>query len=128
MSARGAVDSRRADALVGKLFADSVVPTLIEYIKIPNKSPAFDPDWERNGHMDNAMKLIVAWCREHAIEGMRLDVIRLAGRTPLLLIEVPGDVDDTVLLYGHMDKQPEMTGWADGLGPWQPVMRGDRLY
>ena len=128
MSSRETVDPRRADSLVAKLFADSVVPTLIEYIKIPNKSPAFDPDWERNGHMNKAMELIVAWCRAQPIDGMSIEVIRLPGRTPLLLIEVPGEVDDTVLLYGHMDKQPETTGWADGLGPWQPVMRGDRLY
>jgi hypothetical protein len=128
MSSREAVDPRRADSLVADLFADSVVPTLIEYIKIPNKSPAFDPDWERNGHMSKAMDLIVAWCRAQPIDGMRIDVIRLPGRTPLLFIEVPGEIDDTVLLYGHMDKQPETTGWADGLGPWQPVMRGDRLY
>jgi acetylornithine deacetylase/succinyl-diaminopimelate desuccinylase-like protein len=59
---------------------------------------------------------------------MKLEVVRLPGRTPLLYIEVPGTVDDTVLLYGHMDKQPEMTGWSEGLGPWQPVLRGDRLY
>src|SRR5688572_21569658 len=128
MSSREAVDPRRADSLVAKLFADSVVPTLIEYIKIPNKSPAFDPDWERNGHMNEAMELIVAWCRAQPIDEMSVEVMRLPGRTPLLLIEVPGDVDDTVMLYGHMDKQPEMTGWSDGLGPWQPVLRGDRLY
>ena len=128
MSSDNLVDSRRADSLVGKLFADSVVPTLIEYIKIPNKSPAFDPDWERNGHMNKAMELIVAWCRKQAIAGMQIELVRLPGRTPLLFIDVPGEVDDTVLLYGHMDKQPEMTGWAEGLGPWQPVMRGDRLY
>src|SRR6185436_13168939 len=128
MSSQAAVDPRKADSLVSNLFADSVVPTLIEYIKIPNKSPAFDPDWERNGHMSKAMELLVAWCRTQPIDGMRIEVIRLPGRTPLLFIDVPGEIDDTVLLYGHMDKQPETTGWADGLGPWQPVIRGDRLY
>jgi len=57
---------------------------------------------------------------------MQLEVIRLPGRTPLLFIEVPGRAEGTVLLYGHMDKQPEMTGWSEGLGPWTPVLRGDR--
>ena len=123
-----AIDAARAKQLVERLFATSIVPTLTEYIKIPNKSPGFDPDWERNGHMQRAMDLIVAWCRARPIEGIQLEVVRLPGRTPLLFIEVPGAVDDTVLLYGHMDKQPEMTGWAEGLGPWQPVLRGDRLY
>jgi acetylornithine deacetylase/succinyl-diaminopimelate desuccinylase-like protein len=74
------------------------------------------------------MDLIVDWCRSHALPGMQLEVVRLPGRTPLLFIEIPGTVDDTVVLYGHMDKQPEMTGWSEGLGPWEPVLRGDRLY
>ncbi|HEY8521915.1 MAG TPA: M20 family metallopeptidase [Gammaproteobacteria bacterium] len=128
MSSERTIDARAAEEMVATLFAESIVPTLVEYIKIPNKSPAFDPDWERNGHMARAMDLIVDWCRAQPIAGMRLEVVRLPGRTPLLLIEVPGEVDDTVLLYGHMDKQPEMTGWSEGLGPWQPVLRGDRLY
>jgi acetylornithine deacetylase/succinyl-diaminopimelate desuccinylase-like protein len=122
------IDPEAARALVGELFAAEIVPTLVEYIKIPNKSPSFDPDWEQRGHMGRAMDLIVGWCKKQAIEGMQLSVERLPGRTPLLFIEVPGQIDDTVLLYGHMDKQPEMTGWAEGLGPWQPVLRGDRLY
>jgi acetylornithine deacetylase/succinyl-diaminopimelate desuccinylase-like protein len=122
------IDARRATQLAERLYTTSIVPTLTDYIRIPNKSPGFDPDWERNGHMQRAMDLIVAWCRARPIEGMRSEVVRLPGRTPLLFIEVPGDIDDTVLLYGHMDKQPEMTGWAEGLGPWQPVLRGDRLY
>ena len=122
------IDSGRASQLIERLYATSIVPTLTEYIKIPNKSPGFDPDWERHGHMQRALDLIVAWGRARRIDGMKLEVVRLSGRTPLLFIDVPGEVDDTVLLYGHMDKQPEMTGWAEGLGPWQPVLRGDRLY
>ena len=122
------LDVERAAGLAAQLYTASIVPTLVEYIKIPNRSPGFDPDWERNGHMGRAMDLIVAWCRARRIAGMRIEVVQLPGRTPLLFIEVPGAVDDTVLLYGHMDKQPEITGWAEGLGPWQPVLRGDRLY
>lgn len=128
MSTQHEIDAARASNLVESLFESSIVPTLVEYIRIPNKSPAFDPDWERNGHMAAAMDLIVDWCRAQPLEGMRLEVVRLPGRTPLLFIEIPGQTDDTVLLYGHMDKQPEMTGWNEGLGPWQPVLRGDRLY
>ena len=75
------------------------------------------------------MDLIVDWCNAHALEGMQLEVVELPGRTPLLCSsKCPGEIDDTVLLYGHMDKQPEMTGWDEGLGPWKPVLRGDRLY
>ena len=128
MAEQRAIDASRAAALVERLFAASIVPTLTEYIRIPNQSPAFEADWERTGHMRRAMDLIVAWCRAQAIAGMQLEVLQLPGRTPLLFIEVPGQIEDTVLLYGHMDKQPAMTGWSDGLGPWQPVLRGDRLY
>jgi acetylornithine deacetylase/succinyl-diaminopimelate desuccinylase-like protein len=59
---------------------------------------------------------------------MQLEIVRLPGRTPLLFIEIAGTAPGTVLLYGHLDKQPEMTGWREGLGPWQPVMEGDKLY
>jgi acetylornithine deacetylase/succinyl-diaminopimelate desuccinylase-like protein len=97
------VDTRAAQTFVADVFDRSIVPALIEYIKIPNKSPAFDPDWEKNGHMRRAMDLIVAWCREHQLAGMKMEVAQLPGRTPLLFIEVPGEVDDTILLYGHMD-------------------------
>ena len=34
--------------------------------------------------------------------------------------------DDVVVLYGHLDKQPEMEGWRDGLGPWTPVLAAGR--
>ncbi|HEY7672732.1 MAG TPA: M20 family metallopeptidase [Gammaproteobacteria bacterium] len=123
-----AVDTRAAQAFVADAFERSIIPALVEYIKIPNKSPAFDPDWEKNGHMRRAMDLIVAWCHEYRLDGMQLEVVQLPGRTPLLFIEVPGEIDDTILLYGHMDKQPETTGWREGLGPWKPVLQGDRLY
>ena len=109
-----------------------IVPQLVEYIRIPNKSPMFDADWVANGHMERAVKLMEAWARAQPIPGMRLEVVRLEGRTPLIFIDIPAsgaDVgEDCVLLYGHLDKQPEMTGWDEGLGPWEPVLKGDRLY
>ena len=128
MSEPHPIDASKAGAFATQIFADSIVPTLIEYIEIPNKSPDFDPEWREHGHMHAAMDLIVAWCREHPLAGMQLEVVELPGRTPLLFIEVPGQIDATVLLYGHMDKQPEMTGWNEGLGPWTPVLKGERLY
>ena len=33
-----------------------------------------------------------------------------------------------MLLYGHLDKQPEMVGWAQGYGPWVPRLEGDKLF
>jgi acetylornithine deacetylase/succinyl-diaminopimelate desuccinylase-like protein len=128
MRASPPIEARKAEAFVTELFGDSIVPTLSEYIEIPNKSPAFDPDWKEAGHMGRAMALLVKWCRANGLEDMQLEVVELSGRTPLLYIEVPGGIDETVLLYGHMDKQPEMTGWEQGLDPWKAVLRGERLY
>jgi acetylornithine deacetylase/succinyl-diaminopimelate desuccinylase-like protein len=113
---------------IDELWDESIVPALIDYIRIPNKSPMFDPDWQAHGHMDAAVKLIASWCEGHAAQGMFMEVIQLPGRTPLIYIDIPGQGDGCVLLYGHLDKQPEMSGWRDGLGPWQPALIDDRLY
>jgi acetylornithine deacetylase/succinyl-diaminopimelate desuccinylase-like protein len=88
----------------------------------------FDPGWRENGHMDRVVSMFEAWARDHALPDMTVEVVRDAGRTPLICIEVPGASEDTVLLYGHLDKQPEMTGWAEGKGPWTPVLENGRLY
>jgi acetylornithine deacetylase/succinyl-diaminopimelate desuccinylase-like protein len=126
------MDFIAAQKLIDELWTDSIVPELVEYIKIPNKSPHFDADWVEHGYMEDAVQLISNWCRQQPIDGLQLEIVRIEGRTPLIFMEIPalGDSnsDDTVLLYGHLDKQPEMTGWADGLGPWIPVIRDDLLY
>ncbi len=122
------MDFRAARQLIDPLWMDSILPALVEYIRIPNKSPDFDPDWQSHGYMEAAVKLVEGWCLRHAPRDMTLEVVRLPGRTPLIFMEIPGSIDDTVLLYGHLDKQPEMSGWEDGLGPWTPVIRGDKLY
>ncbi|MGL5741370.1 MAG: M20 family metallopeptidase [Legionella sp.] len=109
-------------------WQEEIIPSLCEYIKIPNKSPHFDAKWQEHGLMEQAVEHIANWCKSHAPTGMRLEVMRLEGRTPLILMEVPGDVDETVLLYGHLDKQPEMSGWDEDLHPWRPVLKDGRLY
>jgi acetylornithine deacetylase/succinyl-diaminopimelate desuccinylase-like protein len=128
------LDVARLGKFVDQCWGDAIVPTLVEYIRIPNKSPAFDPDWATHGYMEDAVVLFERWARERlaALPGASLEVVRLPGRTPLILIEVPAGAPqrdgDTVLLYGHLDKQPEMVGWADGYGPWLPKLDGDKLY
>ncbi|EQD66582.1 succinyl-diaminopimelate desuccinylase, partial [mine drainage metagenome] len=130
------MDSQRLAREIGGLWDDEILGQLSEYIRIPNKSPMFDPDWVAHGYMDAAVALLERWARAKIalLPGATLDVARLPGRTPLICIEVPASAgaqarsDDCVLLYGHLDKQPEMTGWSAGLDPWQPVLRGDRLY
>ena len=122
------IDARRTLDFVQRAWDERIVPALVDYIRIPAKSPLFDPEWRAHGHLDRAVALIRDWCQGRPIEGLRVEVVSLGGRTPVILMEVPGRSDDTVLLYGHCDKQPEMTGWSEGLGPWTPVRRGDRLY
>jgi acetylornithine deacetylase/succinyl-diaminopimelate desuccinylase-like protein len=115
-------------AFVSGKWDDEIVPELCEYIKIPNKSPMFDRDWQERGYMTEAMDLIERWVRDQPIRGMSVERLTLPGRTPLLYIEIPGKGDETVLMYGHMDKQPEMIGWSPDLAPWKPVLAGDKLY
>jgi len=119
---------------VDQLWDDEIVGQLTEYIRIPNKSPVFDPQWVENGYMDDAVRLMEKWARAKlaSLPGATLEVVRLPGRTPLIYIDVPaahgGRNDDCVILYGHLDKQPEFSGWNEGLGPWTPVRKGDKLY
>jgi acetylornithine deacetylase/succinyl-diaminopimelate desuccinylase-like protein len=122
------MDDTAVTSYVNRLWDDSIVPELTEYIRIPNKSVAFDPEWVAHGYMDRVVERFTNWARRQPIEGLTLEVVRLAQRTPLIFIEIPGDPRETILLYGHLDKQPEMSGWRSGLDPWQPVIEGDRLY
>ncbi|HEY8052775.1 MAG: M20/M25/M40 family metallo-hydrolase [Steroidobacterales bacterium] len=122
------MDLKQLIASVERTWDDSIVERLTEYVRIPNKSPMFDPDWEANGYMEKAVQLMAAWCRAQPLPGARTDIHRLPGKTPLLLVDVPGELPGCVLLYGHLDKQPEFTGWLPGLGPWEPVIRDGKLY
>ncbi|RIL07037.1 MAG: peptidase M20 [Proteobacteria bacterium] len=122
------MDVAAARAHVEQAWEHSIVPALERYVAIPALSPAFDPDWAVHGELERAVALAAEWISARRIADLALEVVRLPGRTPLLLLELPGDADDTALLYGHLDKQPAMTGWGEGLGPWTPVRRGERLY
>src|SRR5215472_13090053 len=122
------MDIKQLTSAITKTWDESIVARLTEYVRIPNKSPHFDPQWEPHGHMEKAMQLMADWCRAQPLQGARVEVHRLPGRTPLLLVDVPGELPGCVLLYGHMEKQPEFTGWLPGLGPWEPVLRDGLLY
>ena len=115
---------------VDAMWDDEIVPTLFEYIKIPNKSPSFDKDWEKHGYMEQAVTMFEGWARRHLdkFPGATLTVERLPGRTPLIFIDIPGTGSDCIMLYGHLDKQPEMKGWFEGFGPWIPLIKDDKLY
>jgi acetylornithine deacetylase/succinyl-diaminopimelate desuccinylase-like protein len=124
------MDLARLNRFVDQTWDAEVTPALADYIRLPAKSPAFDPDWARNGHIEAAVTLYRSWAERRlaAVPGATVEVVRLEGRTPVLFIDVPGAGSETVLLYGHLDKQPESTGWSEGMGPWTPVIKDGRLY
>ncbi len=122
------MDARQLSSTLDVIWSQSALPTLERYIRIPNQSPLFDPDWKRHGHMQQAVELAKDWVEKQKIQGLRAEVIEADGRTPVLFIEIDGDRSSTILMYGHLDKQPAMVGWDEGLGPWTPVRRDGKLY
>lgn len=121
---------------VSNTWDATIVPQLVDYIRIPAKSPMFDADWAANGHIDTVVRNTAAWIEAQKVEGLSLEVMRLPGRTPVLFFEVAATKThstvahstETVLMYGHLDKQPEFTGWRSDLGPWTPKMVDGKLY
>jgi acetylornithine deacetylase/succinyl-diaminopimelate desuccinylase-like protein len=113
---------------IARTWDESIVPQIVEYIRIPAKSPHFDPQWEAHGHIERVIRLAEAWARSQRVRGLAVEIVRLPGRTPVLFFDVPGVGERTVLLYGHLDKQPEMIGWYPGYGPWDPRIDDGKLY
>ena len=126
------IDHAALGTHVSRAWDGEIVPELIEYVKLPAKSPHFDPDWAKHGHIEAAIRQAERFVARQAVPGMKLEIVRIAGRTPVLFFDIPatGGLDDarTVMLYGHLDKQPEMTGWREGFGPWIPVIEDGKLY
>ncbi len=122
------MDNNKTTEFVNAMWDDSIIPEISEYIRIPNKSPHFDPDWEQHGHMEKAVQMLEAWSQQQPVKGMTVEIVRIEGRTPILLCDIPGDSDEVVLLYGHYDKQPEFSGWDEDLDPWKPVIKDGKLY
>jgi len=114
-----------------EVWQETILPTLCEYVRIPNVSAAYDAQWREHGHMMRAAELMRDWCLSRPVAGMTVELLTHESLSPLLIIEIDAsgtDRDDTVLLYGHLDKQPEMTGWRAPYGPWEPVIDNGRLY
>ena len=141
-----ALNAAQALDQVSRAWDDDIVRQIADYIRIPAKSPMFDADWAQNGFIDTVVRNAAAWVEAQKVEGLTLEIIRLEGRTPVLFFELPAsrgagkvdveiDVDrakaaanQTVLMYGHLDKQPEFTGWRNDLGPWTPKYENGKLY
>lgn len=104
-------------------------PALMDFIRLPSKSTAFDPQWKENGYLKSACELVANWILK-SIPDAKCEILEFAGKTPCLFVEIDGtpNNDKTVAFYGHLDKQPEATGWREGLGPWTPVLEGEYLY
>jgi acetylornithine deacetylase/succinyl-diaminopimelate desuccinylase-like protein len=126
------MDASILAAGIARQWDAEIVPALTDYIRVPAKSPHFDPRWEAHGHIEKVVRDAEAWVRRQPVRGLAVEIVRLPGRTPLLWFEVPatghGGDDRTVLLYGHLDKQPEMIGWHADHGPWTPHYADGRLY
>ena len=118
-------------ARVSRVWDDQIVPQLTDYIAIPAKSPMFAPDWEQQGLLDAVVRNAAAWVQEQKVEGLVLEVVRLPGRTPVLFFEIAATQPQSrqsVLMYGHLDKQPEFSGWRSDLGPWTAKYEDGKLY
>jgi acetylornithine deacetylase/succinyl-diaminopimelate desuccinylase-like protein len=127
----GLLDSAAALSQVTEQWDRDIVPQLTRYIAIPAKSPGFDKDWAAHGYIETVVRNAAAWVEAQKVEGLTLEIVRLPGRTPLLFFEVaatrPASAQ-TVLMYGHLDKQPEFSGWRADLGPWTPKYEDGKLY
>ena len=133
-----ALNAAQALSQVSRAWDEQIVPQLTDYIGIPAKSPMFDADWAKHGYIDTVMRNTAAWVEAQKVEGLTLEIIRMDGRTPLMFFEVaassgaaggPAAVSQqTVLMYGHLDKQPEFSGWRNDLGPWTPKYEDGKLY
>ncbi len=127
----GLLDTERALADVTARWDGDIVRQLSDYIAIPAKSPGFDPDWVAHGYLETVLRNAAAWVEAQKVEGLTLEIVRLEGRTPVLFFELPASgtaMSETVLMYGHLDKQPEFTGWRRDLGPWTPKYEDGLLY
>ncbi|MBK9347733.1 MAG: M20/M25/M40 family metallo-hydrolase [Burkholderiales bacterium] len=126
-----ALDAAQTRSQIDALWDSQIVPQLADYIRIPAKSPLFDADWAANGHIDAVVRHTATWIEAQKVDGLALEIVRLPGRTPVLLFEVAARQStslQTVLLYGHLDKQPEFAGWRKDLGPWTPKVENGKLY
>ena len=126
-----ALNAPQALEQVSQAWDRDIVHRLEDYIRIPAKSPMFDADWASGGYLETVVRNTAQWIEAQKVPGLTLEVVRLEGRTPVLFFEVAASGSSstqTVLMYGHLDKQPEFSGWRNDLGPWTPKYEDDKLY
>ena len=127
----GELNTAQALADVSQAWDGDILRQLTDYIQIPAKSPSFDAQWAEHGHLDAVLRNAAQWVEAQKVDGLQLEIIRLPGRTSVMFFDIPAtlaNAQQTVLMYGHMDKQPEFSGWRNDLGPWTPVYEDGKLY
>ena len=127
------LDNTLALQQVSAQWDRDIVRQVTDYIAIPAKSPGFEADWQAKGLLDTVVRNAADWIAAQKVPGLQFEIVRLPGRTPVLFFEVAATQSvaagsQTVLMYGHLDKQPEFTGWRSDLGPWTPKYEDGRLY
>ncbi|MBS1176427.1 MAG: peptidase [Proteobacteria bacterium] len=118
-------------AYAERSWDEQIVPAMTDYIAIPAKSPMFDADWHSHGYLERVVRDTATWIEGRKLPGLKLEVLRQEGRTPLIFFDLPAtraQGDATVVFYGHLDKQPEFNGWRHDLGPWTPKYENGKLY
>ena len=127
----GELNTTQALTDVSQAWDSDILRQLTDYIQIPAKSPSFDAQWAEHGHLETVLRNAAQWVEAQKVEGLKLEIIRLPGRTPVMFFDIPAtkaNTPHTVLMYGHMDKQPEFNGWRNDLGPWTPKYEDGKLY
>ena len=137
------LNAAQLQADVNAAWGERIVPALTDYIAVPAKSPMFDPQWATHGHLAHVLQSAADWVEQQRVPGLRCEIIQLnnaqgVARTPVLFFELPASAGQdgtpapasgqTVLMYGHLDKQPEFDGWRSDLGPWTPKVVDGKLY
>ena len=124
-----AMDSKKTADFVTREWSENVVPSLMDFIRVPNVSPAFDEAWDTNGFQMQAFELVTEWAKAQNIENCKIELLKDGGRTPLLIMEIEArNSEQSCLLYAHIDKQPPMGVWMEGLGPYDPAVKEGKLY
>jgi acetylornithine deacetylase/succinyl-diaminopimelate desuccinylase-like protein len=125
------MDRRVIEPFVRQFFDSEILSSLMNFVKIPNCSPEYDPDWDKNGYQIAAAQYIQDWIKNQNLKGCDTVFLKDEGRTPFIYVNIEGTKegdDRCILLYAHMDKQPPLTGWSPGLGPYTPVIKDGHLY
>jgi acetylornithine deacetylase/succinyl-diaminopimelate desuccinylase-like protein len=125
------MDTNSLKKYIEKQFTLNVLPNLMNFIRIPNLSPLFDPNWNKNGLLLKAANLIVSYAKSLNIKNAEINLLQDSPYTPLIFIDIPASRQNderTILFYAHYDKQPYGTGWDEDKSPTNPVIIDGHLY